>query len=202
MFFLLRPSDDTIARFVEASRQLPLSYGPVGLVREESARRDSAQTGGRNFDEAVVAVGSGAADFERARAALAAWKQFDIGWVELYPRGASVEPGTIVAILIRHLGFWSLNGARVVYRVGDRHRHNHFGFAYGTLPNHAEGGEERFDVTLNPDSGEVTYRIRAVSWPRAALTRIGYPITRWLQARFRRDSAAAMTRTIRATGGQ
>ena len=189
MFFLLRPSRHTIERFIDTSRELPLSYGPVGLVRDETA--------GRDLDEAVVAIGRGTADFERARAALAAWKQFGMNWVELFPRGASVEPGTIVAVLIHHLGFWSLNGGRVVYGVGDRHRGNHFGFAYGTLTNHAEAGEELFEVSLNPESGEVNYRIRAVSWPRVALTRIGYPIARRLQARFRRDSAEAMRRATR-----
>ncbi|SRR6266852_2592849 len=194
MFFLLRPSDHTIERFIDKSRELQLSYSPAGLLRDETA--------GRNLDEAVVAIGRGKADFERSRTALAAWKQFDMGWVELFPRGASVEPGTIVAVLIRHLGFWSLNGGRVVYGVGDRHLSNHFGLAYGTLTNHAEGGEELFEVALNPDSGEVTYRIRAVSWPRVTLTRIGYPITRWLQAKFRRDSAEAMRRATRGLDSQ
>jgi uncharacterized protein (UPF0548 family) len=194
MFFLLRPSDAAILRFIETSRELQLSYSPVGLVRDATARRD--------LDEAVVAIGRGAADFEGARTALAAWKQFDTSWVQLFPQGASVQPGTIVAILIRHLGFWSLNGGRVVYGVGDRHLGNHFGLAYGTLTNHAEAGEELFEVALNPDSGEVTYRIRAVSWPRVALTRIGYPITRWLQAAFRRDSAEAMRRATKGFGSQ
>jgi hypothetical protein len=41
---------------------------------------------------------------------------------------------------------------------------------------------------------EVTYRIRAVSKPRAALALAGYPITRLFQERFRRDSIAAMKR--------
>lgn len=190
MFLLLRPSCDTIERFIRASEAKPLAYSPIGIARHETA--------GRNLDEAVVVVGRGAADFERARSALAAWKQFDTGWVELFPRAASVEAGTIVAVLIRHVGIWSLNGCRVVYTVGDRLRGNHFGLAYGTLTNHAEGGEELFEVFLNPDSGDVTYRIRAVSWPRAPLSRIGYPITRWLQAQFRRDSAEAMRR---ATSG-
>jgi uncharacterized protein (UPF0548 family) len=189
MFFLLRPCRQTIERFIEMSQELPLSYSPVGLVRDETA--------GCHLDEAVVAIGRGTADFDRARTALAAWKQFGMDWVELFPRGASVEPGTVVAVLIRHLGFWSVNGCRVVYTVGDRHRGNHFGLAYGTLTNHAEGGEELFEVSLNPDSGEVTYRIRAVSWPRVTVTRIGYPITRWLQARFRRDSAKAIRRATR-----
>jgi hypothetical protein len=41
------------------------------------------------------------------------------------------------------------------------------------LSNHAEAGEELFEVFLNSDTEEVTYRIRAVSWPRAMLARIG-----------------------------
>jgi uncharacterized protein (UPF0548 family) len=194
MFFLRRPCRHTIERFIHKSQELPLSYSPVGIVRGETA--------GGNFDEAVVAIGHGTADFERARTAVAAWKQFGMDWVELFPRGASVESGTTVAVLIRHLGFWSLNGCRVVYGVGDRHLGNHFGLAYGTLTNHAEGGEELFEVSLNPDSGEVTYRICVVSWPRVTLARIGYPITQWLQARFRRDSGEAMKRATRRPDSQ
>ena len=66
----------------------------------------------------------------------------EIGWVEAFPRDASIESGTVVAVLIRHLGFWSLNGCRVLYHLdgGD----TRFGFAYGTLTNHAEAGEELF----------------------------------------------------------
>ena len=47
---------------------------------------------------------------------------------------------------------------------------------------------------LDPTSDAVMYRIRARSWPQAALTRVGQPIVRRLQARFRRHSAAAMQR--------
>jgi uncharacterized protein (UPF0548 family) len=60
--------------------------------------------------------------------------------------------------------------------------------------NHAECGEEMFQVSLEPQTGAVSYSIRAVSRPRALLARLGYPVTRSFQARFRRDSAAAMTR--------
>ncbi len=111
----------------------------------------------------------------------------------MFPRTASLEPGTVVAVLIRHLGFWSLNGCRVVYtRDGD----TRFGFAYGTLTNHAERGEELFEVTMEHETGEVTYRIRAASRPRAALAKAGYPIARLLQARFRRDSVRAMSSPV------
>ncbi|HWK09196.1 MAG TPA: DUF1990 domain-containing protein, partial [Vicinamibacterales bacterium] len=133
-------------------------------------------------------------EFDRARAALAGWKHFALSWVQLFPRHAGVEIGPVVAVRIRHLGFWSLNGARVVSLADDKAR---FAFAYGTLTNHAEHGEELFEVSLDAQSGDVTYRIRAVSWPQAMLARVGYPIVRSLQARFRRDSAAAMRRAVR-----
>ena len=95
-------------------------------------------------------------------------------------------------MLIRHLGLWSLNGARVLYFTGGTDGQTSFGFAYGTLTNHAESGEELFEVFVDQRSGDVMCRFRAVSWPQSPLARIGQPIVRLLQARFRRDSAAAM----------
>ena len=191
MFLSRRPSPAAIDRFVEESRDLPLSYGPVGIVGNGAH--------GWTFDETTAVIGHGPADFERARAALLAWTQFDLGWVETFPRQTPVAVGTVVAVLIRHLGFWSLNGARVVYEVGSRTEGARFGFAYGTLPNHAEAGEELFEVFIDPPTGEVVYRLRAASRPRAVLARLGQPIVRVLQARFRRDSLTAMTRATAAS---
>jgi uncharacterized protein (UPF0548 family) len=191
MFLMRRPSNAEIERFLDRSHDLPLSYGPTGIVRQPLDLD--------RLDEQVVAIGHGEADFERARIALAGWKHFDIGWVEAFPKQAAIETGTVVAVLIRHFGFWSLNGARVLYQVDGNDSQAAFGFAYGTLTNHAESGEELFEVCIDRDSGDVLYRIRAVSWPQSALTRIGQPIVRLLQGRFRRDSAAAMKR---ATSGR
>jgi uncharacterized protein (UPF0548 family) len=83
-----------------------------------------------------------------------------------------------------------------VYGIGDRQTGPSFGFAYGTLTNHAEMGEEIFEVIMDPESEEVVYRIRAVSKPRAAWAQIGYPIARYLQERFRQDSISALQRAI------
>jgi uncharacterized protein (UPF0548 family) len=188
MFLLHRPTREEIERFLTASRTLPLSYSPVGILRDG--------TPGYDRDETVAAIGRGEADFERARAALAAWKQFDVGWVELWPRAASCATGTVVGVLIRHLGFWSLNGCRVVYQADTNADECRFGFAYGTLPNHAEAGEELFEVWLDHRSGDVMYRLRAASRPGALLARAGYAIARSLQARFRRDSVQAMKRSV------
>jgi len=186
VFLMRRPSKAEIERFLDRSHSLPLSYGPTGIVRHRS-RTD-------RFDEQVVTIGRGEADFERARLAVAGWKHFDIGWVKAFPSLPSIDVGTDVAVLIRHLGFWSLNGARVVYQANGTDGQAAFGFAYGTLTNHAESGEELFEVFIDQESGEVRYRIRAVSWPQSALTSIGQPFVSFLQAEFRRDSAAAMKR--------
>jgi uncharacterized protein (UPF0548 family) len=134
----------------------------------------------------------------RYRTRPSAWqdrRHFELGWIEVFPTLAAVAPGTVVAVLVRHLGFWSMNGCRVVYEIGGDDSRE-FGFAYGTLTNHAEIGEEIFKVSLRPGTGEVSYVIRAASRPRALLARLGYPVTRSLQARFRRDSAAAIARAI------
>lgn len=190
MFAIRKPSPAAIDRFLRESTDLPLSYGPIGLA--EAVRTDL------DLDEETFSIGRGPGDFDRARAALQSWRHFDLGWTDTYPAGARADVGTVVAVVIRHLGFWSLNGCRVVYHVGgDAAR---FGFAYGTLTNHAERGEEIFEVRHDAHTGEVTYRIRAVSSPRAALARAGRPIVRLLQARFRRESAAALTRAVREAG--
>ena len=185
MFLIHRPSPDRIRRFLDESRDRPLSYQQPGLLK--------ASTVHGRLDEQRVTIGQGAADFSRACDALLAWRQFDLGWVEAYPERHSIDPGVNVAVLIRHLGFWSLNGARVLYSAGPRNGLDIVGFAYGTLTNHAESGEELFEVAHDHRTGEVTYRIRAVSWPQSPLARLGHPIVRHLQARFRRDSAAVMS---------
>ena len=187
MFLLHRPRPSDVERFIAASRDLPLSYEPVGLAKE----------GGTGFqiDEQVAIVGSGEAAFARATTALIEWRHFELGWLEVFPRRGPIVPGTVVAVAVRHLGFSSLNGCRVVYSIGNPGDAT-FGFAYGTLANHAEAGEEIFQVSFRADTGEVSYLIRAASKPRAALARLGYPFVRLLQARFRRDSARAMRRAV------
>jgi uncharacterized protein (UPF0548 family) len=187
MFSLQRPSAQDVERFIEASRERALSYDPVGLAHQSPR--------GFNVDESTTVVGSGSAAFVRATTALIEWRHFDLGWVEMFPKQAPIAPETVVAVLVRTAGLWSLNACRVVYSV-DSLEETEFGFAYGTLHDHAESGEEIFKVSFSPDTGDVSYVIRAVSRPRATLARLGYPLTRAFQARFRRDSSRAMARAV------
>lgn len=186
MFLVRRPSPHEIKRFLDRSQSLPLSYDRIGIAKESPR--------GFKIDQASSIIGRGEASFARAKQALSNWQQFDLGWVELHPHGAPIEEGTVIAVLVQHLGFWSLNGCRVVYLIDEAEMK--FGFAYGTLTNHAELGEEIFELSFDPATEEVTYRIRAVSKARAVAARVGYPFTRFLQKRFRRDSIAAMRRAL------
>ncbi len=82
------------------------------------------------------------------------------------------------------MGIWWLNASRILYVLDDE---NHFGFAYGTLPNHVESGEELFQVTRN-EHGDVYYAISAFSRPRFWLVRLTYPLSRLFQKKFIKDS--------------
>jgi uncharacterized protein (UPF0548 family) len=91
---------------------------------------------------------------------------------------------------------WWLNASRIVYVIDEGGPLTRFGFAYGTLPEHAESGEERFLIEWERDSDEVWYSILAFSRPRHWLALAGYPLVRRLQRRFGRESAAAMVRAV------
>jgi uncharacterized protein (UPF0548 family) len=91
--------------------------------------------------------------------------------------------GTPVGVRAYHCGFWSLNPARIVYLVEEMGDVKRFGFGYGTLPGHAERGEERFRVEWNREDGCVYYDAFAFSRPKHPLAWLGYPFARALQPR-------------------
>ena len=120
---------------------------------------------------------------------------FSMPWLQLCWPDATMQAGTVVAVLIRHFGFWSLNPCRIVYVLDETAPRRRFGFAYGTLMEHSESGEERFMVEEDQDGG-VWYDLLAFSRPRAPLARFAKPLARRLQSRFSRDSKMAMLRAV------
>lgn len=190
MFLLREPSKAEIARFVSSQGELPFSYGEVGATRGETLPK------GYVVDRYRVKLGEGEEAYERAKDALRSWRQFDLGWVGLRPGDAPIQTGTTVAVLARHAGFWSLGSARIIYRVEESGAVQRFGFAYGTLPGHAERGEERFLVEHDLRSGAVSYDVLAFSRPNHPLAWLGYPFVRMLQGRFARDAKEAMKRAV------
>lgn len=189
MFLLGEPSEGCIEGFLHDQREKSFSYAEVGVSRE-----GASAVGGYAVDHNRIRLGTGEETFVRASEALRNWKMFDLGWVCIYPRGAPIEVGTMVAVLGYHYGFRSLNACRIVYLVEEAGEVHRYGFAYGTLPGHAERGEERFTVEWNRADDSVWYDLYAFSRPRHPLAWLGYPVGRTLQKRFARDSKQAMVR--------
>jgi uncharacterized protein (UPF0548 family) len=131
--------------------------------------------------------------------AIRAWRMFSMPWVNLHWPSALIRVGTDVAVSVHHLGCYWLNACRIVYLVDEEGTVKRFGFAYGTLAEHAESGEERFTIEWNRADDSVWYDILAFSRPRHMLARLGYPFSRLLQKRFAEGSKAAM---IKAAGGK
>lgn len=184
MFLLRDPSAELVREFVKSQESASCTYSEIGATREQLPE-------GYTVDHHRIKLGSGRETFDRAVAALKAWRQFDLGWVRIAPPGVPIEVGATVAIVTRHFGFRSLNAARIVYVIDDAGPLKRFGFAYGTLAEHVECGEERFMIELLED-GSVWYDILAFSRPHHFLVKLGFPLARRLQKRFARDSLAIM----------
>ena len=144
------------------------------------------------MDHNRVQLGSGAQCFDAAVSAIRRWKMFDLGWVHLFSDQPRIETGATVVVVVNHLGFWSMNACRIVYVVEEQQR---YGFAYGTLAEHAERGEERFTVEWSHADDTVWFDLLAFSKP-GPMARLGYPLARRLQKRFARDSKEAMKRAL------
>jgi uncharacterized protein (UPF0548 family) len=173
--------------FLSAQQNQTFSYAEVGCSRQQAPK-------GYIADHNRIKLGQGVDTFERAKFAVRNWKMFDMPWIDLCWPDTPIEPGASVAVLVSHLGFWSMNACRIVYVIDERGSSGKYGFAYGTLPDHGECGEERFTVEFNADQ-TVVYDLYAFSRP-STLARLAYPFTRVLQKRFATDSKTAMQRAV------
>jgi uncharacterized protein (UPF0548 family) len=185
MFLFRKPSASDIRAFLDVQSRLDLTYPAVGATAADPPS-------GYKQDHTRIQLGAGRSTFTAAQAALQRWEHFQLGWVEPCWPNTAIEPGRVVAVLARVCGLWCLNACRIVYIVNEDEPLKRFGFAYGTLPEHVESGEERFTIEWHDRDDSVWYDILAFSRPNQLLTRLGYPLVRRLQKRFARDSARAM----------
>lgn len=192
MFRLRKPSEPDVRGFISQQQHSAFSYPEVGASANDVPSR-------YNVDRNRVLLGSGETIWQRAMVAIRGWQMFNMPWLRLYWPTTPIEIGATVAISVEHFGFYSLNAARIVYVVDDAGPICRYGFAYGTLTEHSESGEERFTVEWSPSEGSVWYAILAFSRPQKALAKLGYPMSRMLQRRFADASMAAM---VAATSGK
>lgn len=184
------PSLERRRAFLDAQSQLELTYQAVNATAAEPPA-------GYVVDLTRVSLGNGETIFTLGCQALREWKQFRIGWIDTYPPHAPLIVGQPVAILGYSLGLWWLNACKIVRVIdGEEGPLRRFGFAYGTLPDHAGSGEERFLIEWDRRDDSVTYEIYAFSRPQRFLAKLGYFWLRRLQKRFGRESPRAMQRAV------
>lgn len=191
MFLATKPSRERIQSFLSAQPTSQFSYRHVG------ASDCSPIPATYNLDHNRVLLGHGEETWNLAIVAIRQWRMFDIPFLQLCWPQAPIAVGTEVAVLVRHFGFYSLNACRIVYLIEEQ---RHYGFAYGTLTDHSESGEERFSVEWH-DDGSVWYDLLAFSRPRVFLARLGYPLARRLQCKFAEDSKRAMLHAVTSSHG-
>ncbi|MEM7313883.1 MAG: DUF1990 domain-containing protein [Planctomycetota bacterium] len=201
MFLLRNPTADDVHHFLSSQRNESLTYEPVGSTRPTHWwQRNASELASFNLDRDSVVVGTGEATFHSAMDGIRQWKMFPECFASLFWPSVEPEVGAVVVagFQLSRLGkLWSLNPCRIVYTIdetltiNDTQLHR-YGFGYGTLPGHVAKGEERFLVTWDTSTDEVRYEVSSYSWPNSFVTRLGYPVVRWMQKRFRSLSCQAM----------
>lgn len=190
MYHFRKPDSAQIDDFLKVQAQKDFTY-----PHREATRNQSAPAGFR-VDHNRICLGQGAAVYEQAKQALVEWQHYRFNWLHLHRPDAPPAAGQTVAALAHVLGIWVLNACRIVYVLEETEPFTRFAFAYGTLPDHAECGEERFQVEWRPDDDSVWYDLYAFSRPNTLLSKIASPYVRSKQKQFTRESLQAMQQAV------
>ncbi|HEX3546913.1 MAG TPA: DUF1990 domain-containing protein [Mycobacterium sp.] len=146
---------------------LPFTYAEVG------ATAGQLPEGYHHLRKSAV-IGRGRRRFDEAAAGVMRWGMLRGAGVRVEATSELAEVGSEVIV---HLGPVRAP-CRVVYVIDEPDRR---GFAYGTLPGHAESGEElfavRYDIATENVYAEVTAFSRHGTW----WSRLGSPVTSLIQ---------------------
>lgn len=176
MFVFRKPSATSIRRLLDDQASAHFSYPEVGATRGQLPV-------GYTIHHTRRELGRGPSAFTCACDALRTMQQFQLGWVDCWPRDVQLTAGEQIAIMGRAGGLWWLNACRIAYTIDERIGEMKFGYAHGTLPHHVARGEERFQIDMDADE-TVWLDILAFSRPNTLLARLGYPVLRRSLQRF------------------
>jgi uncharacterized protein (UPF0548 family) len=137
----------------------PFTYNEIGATR-------GPLPDGYHHVQDSARIGTGRERFEDAAARVMRWGMLRGAGVGVTPSSEVAEVGSVVVVRLGPVRA----PARVVYVIDDENRR---GFAYGTLPGHAECGEELFAVRYDPVDDAVYAEVIAFSrhatwWSKAA----------------------------------
>ena len=146
-------------------KSVPFTYAEVGATAGE------LPAGYRTISRRVrVSIG-----FDEAADRLMGWRVQEGSGFRVSASSARVEPESVVVLSLGPIRV----PCRVVYVVDEPDRR---GFAYGTLPGHAESGEELFLVRYDPSTEDVSAVVTAFSRHATWWSRLASPVTRLVQA--------------------
>jgi len=131
--------------------------------------------------------GAKSIDFATARQRLATFRTHALPYLFVYPRDAQVVLNRDVVVCARVGAVWAINPCRVVLVEDTPER---YAYAYGTLPGHAESGEEWFSV--EKIGKRVVAETRAYARMTDLLARLATPIARRVQRRIKVDYLRAL----------
>jgi uncharacterized protein (UPF0548 family) len=174
------PTDAQLGVVLDAQARESLTY------REAGATRGDDLPSGYTHDRYSVALGHGV--FEAAKLGLREWRAHVGAGISIYPPAPPIHPDVNVILSFRTGPLRAIAACRIVYVCDDADR---FGFAYGTLPEHPEMGEEAFIVERDA-AGDVRFVITAFSRPASAITRLAKPLARVVQQRVTRQYLEAL----------
>ena len=146
---------------------LPLTYAEVG------ATAGPLPAGYHHVHESAV-IGHGRRRFEEAADALMRWGMLRGAGVRVDATTPVAEVGSEVIVRLGPVRA----PCRVVYVLEEP---DHRGFAYGTLPGHAETGEELFAVRYDPTDDTVHAEVTAFSRHGTWWSRLAGPVTALVQ---------------------
>lgn len=175
------PNESVLAKWLGNRKTDVYSYP------EQQATQQEVFPKGYDHDRNKCLLGKGEAVFEKAKQAIDQWVMFPAPWTKIYPN-TPAQLNKEVVVLFHLFGLWWFNSSRIVYTIDEPNR---YGFAYGTLTQHVEKGEEIFLVEKD-EEGNVWYRLEAFSQPNRWYVKLGKPLARMHQRRFARESKAAM----------
>ena len=130
-------------------------------------------------------IGEGEKVFHRASEALFTWELHRALGVGVRAAADRAAPGVDVTVTLAGM---IKAPCRVVWAVEE---HRRAGWAYGTLPDHPECGEEAFVVDRTGD-GTVWLTVTAFSRPAKWYTKAGGPAARGLQQAYARRCGAVL----------
>lgn len=168
---------------------------PLSYTQRAATRGDFPE--GFNHDRNEVAIGSGEATWQAAKLAMQRWQHYPASWTRVKTFLKGIQPNDTAGVYFRLFGLWWANHCRILY-LNDREEE--WGFAYGTLTRHVECGEEYFYIRRDT-TGKIFYGIQAFSKPNYWFVWLGYPLARFFQRRFVKQSLAIM-QNIKTTSNE